>query len=217
MLKTIPKWLMGLLVCAVIFVTGYLLWFKNGVNFIYGAHTEVVDHAVFASPIKLTAIRDVNVLSPNGQTMLPNRTVVVVDGGEIISVTVGGTIPANAVVINGRGKYIIPGLVDSHMHILKSPNDLLLYVANGVTHIRDLGGPPERLKIRDEIEQGRVGPRMFVSSPPINTWGLFEGVFMEFITFHRNTRSVEHAKSMVREFVEQGYDAIKTYHLDMPS
>lgn len=108
-------------------------------------------------------------------------------------------------------------MVDSHAHLLKSPNDLLLYVANGVTHIRDLGGPPERLKLREEIEQGRVGPRLFVTSPPIDTWGLFQGVFMEIITFHKNTRSVEHAKSMVKDFVEQGYDAIKTYHLDMPS
>lgn len=216
MLKTLSKWLIGLLTCAVIFVTAYLLWFKNGVNFIYGAHTEVIDHTAFASPVELTAITDVNVLSPDGQTMLADRTVVV-DGGKIISVAVGGTIPVNATVINGRGKYIIPGLVDSHAHILKSPNDLLLYVANGVTHIRDLGGPTERLKIRDEIEQGRVGPRMFVASPPIDSMGLLEGAFWEFITFHKNTRDVEHAKSMVKEFVEQGYDAIKIYHLDMPS
>ncbi len=216
MFKTLSKWLIGLLVCTVILVTAYLLWFINGVNFIYGAHTEVVDHSVFATPIVRTVIMDVNVLSPDGQTMLPNRTVVV-DGGGIISVTIGGTIPANAAVIDGSGKYIIPGLVDSHAHILKSPNDLLLYVANGVTHVRDLGGPSERLKIREEIEQGRVGPRLFVASPPIDSKGLLEGVFWEIITFHKNTHSVEHAKSMVKDFAEQGYDAIKTYHLDMPS
>lgn len=103
MLKKISKWLAGLLAFALILATAYLLWFINGVNFIYGAHTELVDHTVFATPIELTAITDVNVLSPDGQTMLPNRTVVV-DGGKIISVTIGGTIPANARVINGRGK-----------------------------------------------------------------------------------------------------------------
>lgn len=216
MLKTLSKWLLGLLACAVILVTAYLLWFKHGVNFIYGAHTEEVDHTVFASPVELTAITDINVLSPDGQTMLADRTVVI-DGGKIISVTVDGIVPANATIINGRGKYMIPGLVDSHAHILKSPNDLLLYVTNGVTHIRDLGGPAERLQIRDEIEQGRVGPRMFVASPPIDSMGLFEGAFWEFITFHKNTHDVEHAKSMVKEFAKQGYDAIKIYHLDMPS
>jgi len=216
MLKTLSKWLLGFLVCTAILVTAYLLWFKNGVNFIYGAHTEVVDHTVFATPIELTAITNVNVLSPDGQTMLPNRTVVV-DGGQISSITTDGILPANAVIIDGRGKYIIPGLVDSHMHLMKSPNDLLLYVANGVTHVRDLGGPPELLKLREEIEQGRVGPRMFVTSPPMNTKGLIEGAFFELISFHKTTRTVEQAKSMAKNFVEQGYDAIKTYHLDMPS
>ncbi|HEY9031310.1 MAG TPA: amidohydrolase family protein [Kangiella sp.] len=216
MLKTLSKWLLGLLTFTVILITAYLLWFKHGVNFIYGAHTKEVDHTVFASPVELTVITDINVLSPDGQTMLADRTVVI-DGGKIISVTVGGTVPANATVINGRGKYMIPGLVDSHAHILKSPNDLLLYVANGVTHIRDLGGPAERLQIRDEIEQGRVGPRMFVASPPIDSMGLLEGTFWEFITFHKNTHDVDHAKSMVKEFADQGYDAIKIYHLDMPS
>ena len=216
MLKTLSKWLIGLLACAAILITAYLLWFKHGVNFIYGAHTEVVDHTVFAAPVELTAITDVNVLSPDGQTMLTGRTVVINDG-KIISVTVGGTTPVNATVINGHGKYLIPGLVDSHAHLLQSPNDLLLYVANGVTHIRDLGGPAERLQLREEIEQGRTGPRLFVSSPAIDSMGLLEGAFWEFITFHKNTYDVEHAKRMVKKFAKQGYDAIKIYHLDMPS
>lgn len=216
MLKALSKWTLGLFVSSIILIAAYLAWFKNGVNFIYGDHTTVVDHTIFSKQTELIAIIDVNVLSPDGQTMLPNRTVIV-DGGEIISLAIGAKVPANALIINGRDKYVIPGLVDSHVHILKSPNDLLLYVANGVTHVRDLGGPPEQLKLRKEIEQGRVGPRLFVSSPAIDSLGLFEGAFMELITFHRNTHSVEHAKTMVKEFVGQGYDAIKIYHLDMPS
>ena len=216
MLKTLSKWLIGLVICAAIFVSAYLVWFKQGVNFIYGAHTAEVDHTVFATAVELTAITNVNVLSPDGQAMLAGRTVVINDG-KIISVTVGGTAPADAKVINGHGKYLIPGLVDSHAHLLQSPNDLLLYVANGVTHIRDLGGPAERLQLRDEIEQGRTGPRLFVSSPAIDSMGLLEGAFWELITFHKNTHDAEHAKRMVKKFAEQGYDAIKIYHLDMPS
>ncbi|PWK50936.1 amidohydrolase family protein [Pleionea mediterranea] len=221
MLKTFTKWFSGLLICLIVAIIGYFLWFKHGVNFIYGAHTKVVDHSIFATSVKYTVIKDVNILSPDGQSMLPNRTVVL-DEQKILSVTaegetIGRSIPSSATVINGRGKYMIPGLVDSHAHLLKSPNDLLLYVANGVTHIRDLGGPPERLELREEIEQGRIGPKMFVASPPIDSMGRLEGAFWEIITFHKNTISVEHAKSRVREFAEQGYDAIKIYHLDMPS
>ncbi len=216
MLKTLSKWLLGLLALVLILAIAFLIWFKNGVNTIYGADTELVDHTVFATPIELTAITNVNVLSPDGQSMLPDRTVIL-DDGEIISVTVGGAIPTNATIIDGRGKYLIPGLVDSHAHLLRSRNDLLLYIANGVTHIRDLGGPAGRLKLREEINQGRVGPRLFVTSPPINSKDLLEGAFFELITFHKTSRSVEQAKSMVKKYAEQGYDAIKTYHLDMPS
>ena len=216
MLKILSKWLIGLLVCAIVLATGFLFWFKHGVDFIYGGHTELVDHTLFSTPVELTAITNVNVLSPDGQSMLANRTVVV-DGGQIISVSVGSSIPAGAAVIDGRGKFLIPGLVDSHTHLLNSPNDLLLYVANGVTHIRDLGGSAERLKLREQIEHGRVGPRLYVSSPPIDSLSLLEGAFFELITFHKNTRSVEHAKKLVKKYVEQGYDAIKIYHLDMPS
>ncbi|GHA21622.1 hypothetical protein GCM10008090_34430 [Arenicella chitinivorans] len=217
MLKTLSKWLLGLFAILLVLVLCVLLWFTNGVDAIYGAHTQEVDYTAFASRSELVAISNVNVLSEDGQSMLANRTVVV-DGGEIISITQDGVASHDARQINGEGKYLIPGLVDSHMHLLKSPNDLLLYVANGVTHVRDLGGPTARLRWRSEIEQGdRIGPKLFVSSPPINTKDLLEGAFFELITFHKTTRSVEQAERLVKTYAEQGYDAIKTYHLDMPS
>ena len=216
MLKKISKWfLSGLTILAILIFT-FLIWYKSAINSTYGVDTEVVDHTAFATPISLTAITNTNVLSPDGQTMLPNHTVVL-NEGKIISVSDDGYIPNNAEIINGNGKYLIPGLVDSHIHLHKSPNDLLLYVANGVTHIRDLGGFEENLQLREEINQGRVGPRMFVASPPINTKGFIEGALYEFFSFHKTTRNVEQAENMVKEFIAQGYDAIKTYHLDMPS
>jgi len=216
MLKTLSKWLLSVLVFVFIFSLGSYFWLKKGVNSTFGADTELVDHQAFATPMTLTAITNTSVLSADGNTMLPNHTVVV-DKGKIVSVSSDAIIPTNATVIDGHGKYLIPGLIDSHVHLHKSPNDLLLYVANGVTHIRDLGGYAERLTLRDEIENGRIGPRMFVTSPPINTKGLVEGSVFEFLTFHKAVQSVEQAEGMVKEFVEQGYDAIKTYHLDMPS
>ncbi|MBW8184100.1 amidohydrolase family protein [Shewanella nanhaiensis] len=216
MLKTISKWFLVIFAFLILVTITFLIWYKSAINSTYGFDTELVDHTAFATPLKLTAITNTNVLSPDGQTMLPNRTVIV-DDGKILSVIANGTVPTNAEVIDGNGKYVIPGLVDSHIHIHKSPNDLLLYVANGVTHIRDLGGFEENLQLRDEIEQGRVGPRMFVSSPPLNTKDFIEGTLFEFFTFHKTARNVEQAEEMVKEFIEQGYDAIKTYHLDMPS
>ncbi len=216
MSKTLSKWLIGLLIFVLIFALGSFFWYKKEIKSMYGAYTELVDHTAFATPMTLTAITNTNVLSADGQTMLPNHTVIV-DNGKIISVSSETTIPANATVLDGHGKYLIPGLIDSHVHLHRSPNDLLLYVANGVTHIRDLGGFAERLTLREEIENGRVGPKMYVTSPPINTKGLLEGILFEFFTFHKAVRRIDQAESMVKKFVEQGYDAIKTYHLDMPS
>ncbi len=216
MLKTLSKWFLRILVGLIVLTVAVLFWYKGAIKGIYGANTEVADHTAFARPTEFVAVTNVHVLAPDGQTMLPNRTVVI-DEGKIISVSDAAEVPTNAKEIDGQGKYLIPGLVDSHMHLHRSPNDLLLYVANGITHIRDLGGYAENLELREEIEQGRVGPRMFVASPPINTKGFIEGTIFEFLTFHKTARDVEQANEMVKEFVDQGYDAIKTYHLDMPS
>lgn len=137
MSTTLSKWLITLLADAINLVMAYLSWFKNGANLIQGAHAEVVNHMVFAKPIEPASIMGENLLSPGGQGMFPGHTVVVNGGGTIV--TGDSSIPANAGVINGHGKYIIPGLIDSHVP-LKSPNDLLLYLATGDTSISDSGG-----------------------------------------------------------------------------
>lgn len=216
MLKTLSKWLLGLLVLLLVLMAGTTIWFKNELQQLYGAHTELVDHTAFAESISQVVITNTNVLAPDGQSMLTGRNVFLANG-KIISVSVDSIIPSDTMVIEGAGKYVIPGLVDSHVHLHKSPNDLLLYVANGITHIRDLGGFSSNLKLREEIEQGRIGPRMFVTSPPINTKDFVEGFFFEFFSFHKTVQTVEQAEKQIRKFVAQGYDAIKTYHLDMPS
>ncbi len=52
-------------------------------------------------------------------------------------------VPAEALVVEGEGKFLMPGLSDMPMHLFGSENDLLLYLANGVTTIRDMeDGPP---------------------------------------------------------------------------
>ncbi|NVJ51624.1 MAG: amidohydrolase family protein [Gammaproteobacteria bacterium] len=216
MFKTLFKWILGLVACSILAAVGYLQWFKNGVDFIYGAHTQEVAHGAFATPQELLAITNANVLAPDGKSMVSDQTVVIAQG-EIIAVGADVVVPANATIISGQDKFIIPGLVDAHAHLLKSPNDLLLYVANGVTHIRDLGGPNERLQLRREIEQGRIGPKLFLASPPIDSMDWLAGSFWELITFHKTAQSTEQALRMVKEFHQQGYDAIKIYHLDMES
>jgi imidazolonepropionase-like amidohydrolase len=80
-------------------------------------------------------------------------------------------IPAGAVVIPGRGAYLLPGLVDAHVHLEWTPDtsDLLLYVANGVTTVRNLDGRAHLLEWAEDIAAGRtLGPRIVSSGMVID-------------------------------------------------
>ena len=82
-------------------------------------------------------------------------------------------VPKNAHRINARGKYLIPGLWDMHIHSLWDGSRPLLlfplFLANGVTGVREMGGPmpaADQARWRNEVESGAVlGPRLVVSGP----------------------------------------------------
>lgn len=93
---------------------------------------------------------------------------VVVEGTQIRSVQPASSaaIPGGARRIDGSGKYLIPGLQDSHVHLTKAgESSLALFVANGVTSVRDVGSDLEEVsEWREEIEAGElVGPRITTS------------------------------------------------------
>jgi imidazolonepropionase-like amidohydrolase len=76
--------------------------------------------------------------------------------------------PAGATVVDGTGKYLIPGLFDMHVHTSKTrASALALFVVHGVTTVRDQGSEhAEVLRWRQEIRAGtRVGPRMILAGP----------------------------------------------------
>jgi hypothetical protein len=107
-----------------------------------------------------------------GSTALPDRTVLV-RGGRIIAVGERGSVkvPAGARVIDGSGRYLIPGLADAHVHLeyIEDPNVLKLFVANGVTSVRSMDGRPYILDWRRQVEAGAlVGPRIVTAGPIID-------------------------------------------------
>ena len=74
-----------------------------------------------------------------------------------------GERPRNATIVDGTGKFLIPGLWDAHVHLTKlGAPSLALFLANGVTSVRDMGSDlAEVLRWRKEIESGaRPGPRI---------------------------------------------------------
>ena len=115
------------------------------------------------------AITDVTVVDGTGNIGRPHMTVVI-SGGRILAVdpVARAVVPTQARVIDGRGKFLIPGLWDMHVHLAKagasSPG---LFVANGVTSVRDMGGDFALVRRwRDEIAAGvRVGPRIRAAGP----------------------------------------------------
>ncbi|MGA8150092.1 MAG: amidohydrolase family protein [Terriglobales bacterium] len=120
----------------------------------------------------------VNVIDATGTPAQPDMTVII-RGQRIAEVARSGSakLPADAQVVDGRGKYLIPGLWDMHVHTVFGdwiPKDekvtLPLFVANGITGVRDMGGDLDVLKVwRSEIAAGTLlGPRMVIAGPMLD-------------------------------------------------
>lgn len=229
-LQTIGKWsLRGLgaiaILIAIAIVSLYFM-FTGSVRQAYGAGTKVADPAQFLIDAEATAISNVSVISPDGTQMLPGRTVILANR-KIISITQTANIPDGVRVIDGHGKFLIPGLIDSHIHLHHSPNDLLLYVANGVTQIRSMNGSIRDLELKREIENGRLGPHLYVSSASMASADGFGSTFDEMTpdwmpdsllfwileaTANLNiSRNSEQAAKTARRFIQDGRDGIKLY------
>ncbi|MGH9346193.1 MAG: amidohydrolase family protein [Vicinamibacterales bacterium] len=115
------------------------------------------------------AIRDVTVIPATGGLPAPHTTVLV-RGDRIAAIgpSADTPVPPDARVVDGAGKYLVPGFIELHAHVSKArASSLGLFVANGVTTLRDMGGDHEELlRWRREIAQGtRLGPRMLVAGP----------------------------------------------------
>lgn len=104
----------------------------------------------------------VTVIDGSGRPPARDQTVLT-EGHRIVAVRPASEvrIPVTALRVDGRGRFLIPGLWDMHAHLAKSGADSLgLFVANGVTAVRDMGGDFEQIaRWRSEIEAGtRTGP-----------------------------------------------------------
>ena len=116
------------------------------------------------------AITHVSVIDARRATPRSDQTVVV-EGNRIRAVGPAASvpIPAGATVVDGRGRFLIPGLWDMHVHTTMPGGRkvLSLYVANGVTGVRDMADDWAVLsEWRREIAAGRmIGPRVVASGP----------------------------------------------------
>lgn len=152
---------------------------------------------------------NVNVLPMHGTApvlMRENRSVVI-ENGKITQVAAAAEVdvPAGAIVIDGSGKYLIPGISEMHAHI-PVPQDgddsnvretLFLYLSNGITTIRGMLGNPYHLELREKVAKGEIlGPRIYTSSPSLNG---------------NTVQSKEEAKAKVTRYAAAGYDFLKIH------
>ncbi len=187
-----------------------MYWFYRQGKQIYGGLTEEVVHEQFKPQKGAFAITNTNILSPEGERMLSGQTILM-ENGLITAVDSVLSLPDQITIIDGSGKFLIPGLIDTHVHLFQSPNDLLLYLANGVTEIRELIGEESHLEWKREIENGRIGPKMFVASPRLGSFESMEGWFMSQTQGYINIRNAEEAREIVKELHDEGYDGLKIY------
>jgi imidazolonepropionase-like amidohydrolase len=152
-----------------------------------------------------TAFVDVTVLPMDGRAPLRNHTVVVRgDRIEAVGPAARTAVPAGARRVEGRGKFLVPGLAEMHGHV-PPPNAppeqtddvLFLYVANGVTTVRGMLGAPGQLALRERARRGEViAPTLYLAGPS------FSGPSIE---------SPAHAASRVREQKGEGWDLLKVH------
>lgn len=120
----------------------------------------------------------VSVLPMDRAGVLQGQTVVVEDG---VITAMGPAarvgVPAGATVIDGAGRWLMPGLAEMHAHVPPQPDPprdvlediLFLYVANGVTTIRGMLGQGYQIDLARSLERGELlGPTFYVGAPSIN-------------------------------------------------
>ena len=133
-------------------------------------------HAGFAQGPVSNVDRDivfksVNVIPMDRETVLRDQTVVV-RNGKILSIGSNAKAAGNALVVDAKGKYLVPGWSEMHAHVpaiedFGPMKDVLtLYLANGITTIRGMLGNAKHLELREKVRSGEVlGPNFYTTGP----------------------------------------------------
>lgn len=149
-------------------------------------------------------LNNINIVDVENQTIIPSKTIVI-KKGKIDSIIDQSSLLtfSNLEIIDGKGGYVTPGLIDMHVHMYEKAA-YVLTLNHGVTHVRIMNGVPKQLLWRDNIESGlQVGSSSTVSSPIISG---YKDAYL-----HHGVGTAEEAKAAVKEYQSQGYDLIKAY------
>jgi imidazolonepropionase-like amidohydrolase len=168
--------------------------------------------AAFAQGPATAAFVDVTLIRMDRDRVEPGHTVIVL-GDRVVAIGRTGDliVPAGAAVIDGSGRYLLPGLTDSHVHLATDMpwaptrtefGDAPLYLAHGVTTVVNLRGTPDQLQWKRRVESGDL------VAPTIYTAG-------EFVNEPR-VHTPEDVRREVAGQARAGYDLIKFHEIWTP-
>src|SRR5882672_6538903 len=154
-------------------------------------------------------ITHVTIIDPGAETPRQDMAIIV-RAHDIIGVVPRSHLKTapSVKVIDGTGKFVIPGLWDMHTHFRDAPRDLKMDVANGVLGSRDMGGAVKDVfPLRDAIARGKqLGPKIVACGPIIdgpNSWSN--------PAFTISVNTAGEARAAVVSLKKQGTDCIKVY------
>ena len=160
-------------------------------------------HLTFPSRLSTPmAITNVAVVPMDEKRVLHAHTVVI-DDGSITAIGPSAAMDtAGMSTVDGSGRYLLPGLADMHVHYW-TPGDPALFLANGVTLVRNMAGAPFHLELQRQIQDGELpGPHIVTTSPiidrmppPLPTW--------------RGADGPSAARCLPRQLAARGYEQIK--------
>ena len=152
-----------------------------------------------SGPPPTLAITHVDVIPIDRPGVLRDQTVLV-RGDTITTVAAAAqvAVPRGTPTVDGRGRFLIPGLFDTHVHLgTEPPEHLMLYLAHGVTTVQNMSGRPAHLELRRRVAAGEIpGPRILSTGPT---------------TAEERVDSPDKARAHVEMVRTAGYDAIKQY------
>jgi imidazolonepropionase-like amidohydrolase len=162
--------------------------------------------ASLAAQEQATAITNVTVIPMDGDRTLANQTVII-RGQRIAELGASDRLkaPAGARIIDGRGKFLMPGLAEMHGHIPPGAGAtdeniskvLAYYALNGVTFVRGMLGDPKHLPWREKANRGEVlSPTILTTGPSLNG---------------QSIPTIEAAIKAVTEQKAAGYDLMKIH------
>ena len=165
---------------------------------------------------KSILLTDVNVLPMDTPRVLERHSILITDGVIQAIGPVGSLlVPPDTIRVDGQGGFVLPGLSDLHAHIGGAladetsdvaANQFLLYLATGVTLLRDPGGSDAHFDYRRRINAGELlGPDLHFTSPILEG----EDAVWDFAVQVVDPADVE---PLIEGFAEQGYWGVKIYH-----